>query len=154
MRNRTPLDEVPNLTEKWCSMLGLDIEAAFEPSSNELLFPNRLSLSGQDSSLLLAGKPQALDALQFLLHEAQGEKEESKLVYLDVQGIRLFRMRELVAMASLAAKKARVNGSFVFSSLTPKERRWVHLTIGSEPDLETASEGTGALKSLKVSRRA
>jgi len=154
MRNRTPLDEVPGLAQKWCAMLGLDIEAAFEPSGNELLFPNRLSLSGQDSSLLLAGKPQALDSLQFLLHEAQGEKEEYKLVYLDVQGTRLFRMRELVAMANLAAKKARDMGSFVFSSLTPKERRWVHLTIGCEPDLETASEGTGALKSLKVSRRA
>lgn len=154
MRNRTPLEEVPELAQKWCAMLGLNIEAAFEPSSNELLFPNRVSLSGPDASLLMAGKPQALDALQFLLHEAQGEKEESKLVYLDVQGIRLFRMRELVAMANLAAQKARATGSFVFSSLTPKERRWVHLTIGEEPDLETVSEGTGALKSLKVSRKA
>jgi predicted RNA-binding protein Jag len=135
-------------------MLGLDIEAAFEPSGNELLFPNRISLAGQDASLLLAGKSQPLDALQLLLHEAQGEREESKLAYLDVQGTRLFRMHELVAMANMAAQKARAVGSFVFSSLTPKERRWVHLTIGGERDLETASEGTGALKSLRVSRKA
>jgi predicted RNA-binding protein Jag len=154
MRNRTPLEEVPGLAKKWCAMLGLDVEAVFEPSGNELLFPNRMSLSGQDASLLLAGKPQPLDALQFLLHEAQGEKEESKLAYLDVQGTKLFRMREIVAMANMAAQKARAVGSFVFSSLAPKERRWVHLTIGEEHDLETVSEGTGALKSLRVSRKA
>jgi predicted RNA-binding protein Jag len=131
----------------------LDIEAAFEPSGDEILFPNRLALHGPDSSLLLSGRPQPLDALQFILHETQGERDESKLVYLDVHGTRLFRMRELVAMASIAVQKARASGSFVFSSLTPKERRWVHLAISGESDIETSSEGLGAVKSLRVSRK-
>ena len=152
MRHATPLQEIPSLVERWCALLGLGLQAKFEASGDELLFPNRVAITGPDAPCLLTGRAQALDALQFLLHEAQGERDDSKLAYLDVQGARLFRMRELVAMAGLAAQKARETGSYVFASLTPKERRWVHLTIGQEPDLETTSEGFGAAKSLKVVR--
>ena len=139
---------------KWCAYLGFNIEAKFEKSGNELLFPNRMSLTGPDASYLLSNRSQPLDAIQYLLHEAQGEKDDSKLVYLDAQGARLFRMRELVAMANMAAQKARETGSYVFASLTPKERRWIHLTISNnEDDLETRSEGVGTVKSLKVLRK-
>jgi predicted RNA-binding protein Jag len=141
------------LVKKWCGYLGFDIKVGFEGSGNELLFPNRMSLVGPDALHLLSDKSQPLEALQFLLHEAQGERESSKLVYLDVQGSRLFRMREMVAMAEIAAKKARETGSYAFVSLTSKERRWIHLTIGKESDLETHSEGFGAHKSLKVCRK-
>ncbi|MDR2697702.1 MAG: hypothetical protein LBB40_04415 [Holophagales bacterium] len=153
MRHATPLEEIPALAKKWCGYLGFDIETRFEESGNELLFPNRMSLIGQDALYLLSDKSHPLDALQFLLQEAQGEKDGSRLVYLDVKGARLFRMREMIAMANIAAQKARETGSYVFSSLTPKERRWIHLTIGDESDLETHSEGFGAHKSLKVLRK-
>jgi spoIIIJ-associated protein len=153
MRHATTLEGTLDLAVRWCAMLGLDVAARFEPSGNDRLFPNRLVLTGQDAAALLAGKAQALDALQHLLHEAQGERDDSHLVYLDVQGTRLFRMKELVAMAQMAGKKAREAGSFVFGSLTPKERRWVHITLGEEPDLETRSEGLGTVKKLKVVRR-
>jgi predicted RNA-binding protein Jag len=153
MRNVAPLQEIPALAKKWCACLGFEIDAVFEQSGDEELFPNRASLAGPDASRLLAGKSQPLDALQYLLHEAQGERDESKLVYLDVQGNRLFRMQELVAMANIAAQKARQTGSYVFASLTPKERRWVHLTIDRESDLSTCSEGFGATKALRVFRK-
>jgi len=154
MRHTTLLEDIPELAQKWCAYLGLGVEAIFEMSGDELLFPNRMVLAGPDASYLVASKALPLDALQFLLHEAQGEREEAKLVYLDVQGTRLFRMRELVAMAGLAAKKARQEGAYIFASLTPKERRWIHLVISQEEDLETISEGFGAIKSLKVTRKA
>ena len=47
---------------------------------------------------MAAAKGTALDALQFLIHEVQGEREESKLAYLDAQGARLFRMKEVKAI--------------------------------------------------------
>jgi len=153
MRRAMSIQEIPELVMRWCAQLGFDVEAKFEKSGNEVLFPNRMSLTGSDAFYLLSGKPQALDSLQFLLHEAQGERDDSRLVYLDAQGTRLFRMHELVAMANMAAQKARETGSYVFASLTPKERRWVHLTIRDQSDLETQSEGLGAVKSLKVIRK-
>ena len=153
MRHTVTLEEMPSLVVKWCGMLGLDVAAKYEPSGDDRLFPNRLALTGKDAALLLSGKSQALDALQYLLHEAQGERDDDRLVYLDAQGTRLFRMKELVAMAQMAAQKARQTGSFSFSSLTPKERRWIHMTLDDEPDIETHSEGLGAIKSLKVNRK-
>jgi predicted RNA-binding protein Jag len=153
MRHFAPLEEIPALAKKWCGYLGFEADAIFEQSGDEELFPNRMSLVGPDASCLLVGKSQPLDALQYLLHESQGERDESKLVYLDVQGNRLFRMQELVAMANIAAQKARQTGSYIFASLTPKERRWIHLTIDREEDLSTCSEGIGFAKTLKVFRK-
>lgn len=146
------LEALPELVVRWCGDLGLTVTAKFEPSGDEELFPNRLVLGGADAQWLLPNKGQALDALQFLLHEAQGEREEARLVYLDVQAFRLFRMIELKAMATLGAKKAREVGSFTFNTLSPRERRWIHLVLGREPDLTTASEGDGHFKTLKVTR--
>lgn len=153
MRQAVSLDALPEMAVAWCQNLGFTVKARFQPSGDEELFPNRLVLEGPDAQALLANKGQALDALQFLLHEAQGEREEAKLCYLDVQGFRLFRMTEIKAMAAMAAGRARQTGSHTFASLTPRERRWIHLTIAREADLTTESEGTGTLKSLKVLKK-
>lgn len=147
------IDDMPELAMRWCKELGLDIHAAFASSGDEQLFPNRLVLDGSDTQWLLANRGQALDALQFLLHEAHGERDETKLAYLDIQSFRLFRMQEVKAMAAFAMQKARELGSYTFASLSPRERRWVHTVVGREADLVTESEGTGTFKALKVARK-
>ena len=147
-------DELPALVERWAGLLGLSVTAAFEPSGNDALFPNRIAVGGADAAVLKANRGQALDALQHLLHEMQGERDEDKLAYLDADGMRLFRMREVVAMAGFAASKARELGSYSFGAMSPRERRWLHLTIGeTAPDLSTESEGTGHFKPVKVFRK-
>lgn len=154
MRKAVALEALPELTTTWCTELGLTVTARFQPSGDEELFPNRLVLEGPDAHCLLANKGQVLDSLQFLLHEAQGEREDGKLCYLDVQGFRLFRMTEIKAMAAMAVQKARQMGSFTFASLSPRERRWMHLTVAREAGLSTESEGTGTLKALRVFKKA
>jgi predicted RNA-binding protein Jag len=146
------LEQVPDSVVRWCGLLGLKVSAQPGASGDETLFPNRIVLDGPDAHWLTANKGLALDALQFLVHEAQGEREEKGQAYLDVQSFRLFRMKEVVAMAAMAADKARVMGSYTFSSLSPRERRWVHLVLSREPGFTTESEGTGTFKALKVSR--
>lgn len=153
MRKRTPLDGLPGLVDRWGKAMGLALTARFQDSGDDELFPNRMVLEGPDAVLFAAGRGAPLDALQFLLHEAQGEREDGKLVYLDVSGQRLFRMREIASMAEFAAGKARESGSYTFKSLTPRERRWVHLVVSRTPDLRSESEGTGTLKSLKILRK-
>jgi predicted RNA-binding protein Jag len=148
------LETVPEKVAQWAAQLGLRVEAAFEPSGDEALFPNRVLVKGDDASWLAANKGAAIDALQFLVHEAQGEREDSKLAYLDPQGTRLFRMKELKTMAAFATDKAQELGSFKLSGLTPRERRWVHLTISQVPGLGTESEGIGHIKTLKVFKSA
>ncbi len=147
-----PLEQAPEVMARWCRHLGFNVKAAFETSGDEALFPNRLVLSGPDAGWLSGNKGQVLDALQFLLHEAQGEREENRLVYLDAESYRLFRMKEVIAMAGFAAEKAKALGSYTFSSLSPRERRWVHMVLGRQPGFTTESEGTGTFKALKVTR--
>lgn len=153
-RRAVPLDQIPALAQAWCARLGLQVEARFEPSGDEELFPHRVVVEGPDASWLAASKGQALDALQHLLHEAQGERDENRVVYLDAQGARLFRMKELKAMAGLAAQAARDRGVYAFGPMSPRERRWIHLLIAREEGLASESEGTGHFKAVKVSRKA
>ncbi|HJU83945.1 MAG TPA: R3H domain-containing nucleic acid-binding protein [Holophagaceae bacterium] len=147
-------DQIPALVERWCGLLGLEVQAAAAPSGDEELFPNRIALKGPDAHVLAAAKGQALDALQFLVHEAQGERDEQKLAYLDAEGLRLFRMKEVLAMGAFAAQKARELGSYTFSPMSPRERRWIHLSVAKAgDDLTTESEGTGHFKPVKVLRK-
>jgi len=151
-KSSVSLEQAPERVTRWCQKLGLTVTAAFAPPGDEALFPNRLVISGADAAWLSGIKAQALDALQFLLHEAQGEREEAKLAYLDVESFRLFRMKEIIAMAGFAAEKAKAFGSYTFTSLSPRERRWVHMVLSRQPVFNTESEGTGTFKALKVTR--
>ncbi len=147
------LEAVPELVTRWSAQLGLKVEARYQPSGDEEAFPNRLLVSGPDADWLAASRGQALDALQFLVHEAQGEREDQRLAYLDVKGARLFRMQEVMAMGRLAAERAREVGSHTLGALSPRERRWVHLAVSREEGLATESEGTGTFKPVRVFRR-
>ena len=153
MRKRTPLEDLPGLLDRWSKALDLNVSARFQDSGDAELFPNRMVIEGPDAALFAAGRGAPLDALQFLLHEAQGEREDTKLVYLDVNGQRLFRMREIAAMAEFASNQTRQVGSYTFKSLTPRERRWVHVVVSRTADLRSESEGTGTLKSLQVLKK-
>jgi predicted RNA-binding protein Jag len=147
------LDVVPELIARWGAQLGLALEARFAPSGDEEAFPNRVAVAGPDAAWLGANRGLALDALQFLVHEAQGEREDQKLAYLDVKGARLFRMQEVMAMGQFAAGKARELGSHTLGALSARERRWVHLVVSREPGLGTESEGVGAFKPVRVFRK-
>ncbi|MDR3683400.1 MAG: hypothetical protein P4L11_06705 [Geothrix sp.] len=147
------LETVPELIARWGGLLGLALEARFAPSGDEEAFPNRVAVAGPDASLLGANRGVALDALQFLVHEAQGEREDQKLAYLDVKGARLFRMQEVMAMGQFAAQKARELGSHTLGALSARERRWVHLVVSREAGLGTESEGTGTFKPVRVFRK-
>lgn len=152
-RAHLSLDETPALLERWMGHLGLAVAALPAPSGDEQAFPNRIELRGGDAALLGAQKGQPLDALQHLLHERMGAREEGKQPFLDAGTLRLTRMRELKAMARLGAEKARELGAHTFAPLSPRERRWVHLEISAIGGLITESEGVGHFKTLKVIRK-
>lgn len=154
MRNHNAsLESVPELIARWMGHLGMRVDTRFQSSGDEEAFPNRLVVTGPDTDWLAANRGQALDALQFLIHEAQGERDDHKLAYLDVKGARLFRMQEVMAMGRLAAERARELGSHTLGALSARERRWVHLVVSREEGLGTESEGTGTFKPVKVFRK-
>ena len=50
------LETVPEKVAHWAGRLGLKVEAAFEPSGDETLFPNRVLVKGEDTSWLAANR--------------------------------------------------------------------------------------------------
>lgn len=152
-KSSASLEALPELIARWSSHLGLTVEARFAPSGDEEAFPNRMVITGPDADAYAANRGAALDALQFLVHEAQGEREDQKLAYLDVKGARLFRMQEVMAMGLFAADKARELGSHTLGALIARERRWVHLVVSRQEGMATESEGTGTFKPVRVFRK-
>lgn len=149
-RSHVSLEAAPALLEGWMGHLGLAVKALPAPSGDELAFPNRIELRGEDAALLGAEKGQPLDALQYLIQELVGEHDESKQPFLDAGSLRLARMKELKVMARFGADKAREMGFYAFAPLSPRERRWIHMEISAMDGFTTESEGTGHFKSLKV----
>lgn len=152
-KSSVSLEALPELITRWSTHLGLKVDAKFAPSGDEEAFPNRMVVGGPDADLYAASRGAALDALQFLVHEAQGEREDQKLAYLDVKGARLFRMQEVMAMGLFAADKARELGSHTLGALSARERRWVHLVVSRQEGMGTESEGTGTFKPVRVFRK-
>lgn len=152
-RDRLTLEHIPALLDAWMGHLGLAAKATPSPSGDEVAFPNRIELKGDDAASLGVQRGQPLDALQHLLHEQIGGHNEAHLPFLDAGTLRLARMRELKVMARFGAEKAAELGFYAFSPLTPRERRWIHLEVSTLEGFETESEGTGHLKSLKIIRK-
>ncbi len=151
-RRSLPLDQIPELAQAWCTRLGLQVQARFEASGDEELFPNRLVVEGADASWLAANKGQATTPLNSLLHEAQGAGRGQGR--LPRRQRRPAPHEEIKAMVGFAAQGARERGSYTFGPMSPRERRWIHLLIEREPGLSSESEGTGHFKAVKVSRQA
>jgi spoIIIJ-associated protein len=69
----------------------------------------------------------------------------------DVGGFRAAREAELRAMALHAADRVRKTGvPFVFGSMSPNERRIIHLTLAACEDLQTQSVGEGLDRKVKI----
>ncbi len=147
------LEDQPDRIASICKHLGLVVSARLAPSGDEVLFPNRITLEGQDAQWLLANRAAGLDALQYLLHEVQGDRDESRLAHLDVQSLRMFRMHEVKAMTNLAIQRARDLGKHTFGPMNSRERRWIHMLVTHEADLASESEGTGSVKALTITRK-
>jgi predicted RNA-binding protein Jag len=152
-RNTVTLESQPEMVVRLCGHLGLAVTARFQASGDDELFPNRLTVEGPDAQWFLANRGMGLDALQFLVHEAHGERDEGQVAHLDIHNARLFRLQELKVMTQMAITRTREMGSYTFGPLNSRERRWIHLLVAREADVVSESEGTGTLKTLKVFRK-
>jgi spoIIIJ-associated protein len=79
-------------------------------------------------------------------------KEERKNNFvLECKNFRKNRISALKKMAIQAGEKVKNNGRpYVFSPMTPAERRYIHLTLQEDRMLKTESLGDGFFKRVKV----
>ena len=113
--------------------------------------------SDDDLGLLIGKHGQTLSALQLIvaiMANRSLDPEERRRVIIDAEGYRARRDRALESMARSAAQGAKRSGQPVtISSLTPRERRIIHLTLADDPSVTTRSEGEDPDRSIIITAR-
>jgi len=113
--------------------------------------------SDQDIGLLIGKRGQTLAALQLIvaMMANRGQPPDGRRrIILDAEGYRARHDRALQAMARSAAQRAKRSGRPVtLSSLTPRERRIIHLALADDPSVTTRSEGEDPDRVIVVTAR-
>jgi len=110
--------------------------------------------SEDDVGLLIGKRGQTLSSLQLIvamMANREMPQEERRRIILDAEGYRARRDRALQTMALSAARRAKRSGRPVtMSSLTPRERRVIHIALAEDPGVSTRSEGEDPNRSVVV----
>lgn len=111
-----------------------------------------LNINTPDSGILIGKKGQTLEALQVVANIAASRiKSGAERIIVDTQNYRTRREQSLVRMARQTAQQVRrTRQSRLLEAMNPFERRLVHTALSSEGDIETASEGDGLYKRIRV----
>jgi spoIIIJ-associated protein len=114
-----------------------------------------LEVETEESAILIGRKGQTLEAIQVVANVAAGRlKDESTRIIVDTQDYRSRREKSLIRMAQQAADQVRrTRQSRLLEAMNPFERRLVHTALSQEGDIETASEGEGLYKRIRVQFR-
>ena len=112
-----------------------------------------LEVQGDTGGLLVGGRGQALEALQYLLTRAVRETRGQKGVQLEVdaENYRDRRRKGLQDMAlSLGEKAKRQRKTVTVDPLNAADRRVVEAALQDDPWLTTRSLGAGAYRRLLI----
>jgi spoIIIJ-associated protein len=152
----------PGLPQRARDILGrivglMGIQAEVEITADE---PEGVHLelhSSTDLGLLIGKRGQTLAALQLIvamMANRDQPPDRRRRIVLDAEGYRARRERALSATARSAADRAKRTGKPVsLESLTPRERRIVHLALADDPGVSTRSEGEDPHRSVIISPR-
>jgi spoIIIJ-associated protein len=114
-----------------------------------------IDILGQDLGMLIGRRGDHLSQLQYLVNLIANRRLESwTRVVIDVEGYRSRREESLVGLAERIGRQvARSRRPIVLEPMPPNERRIVHLTLRSNPDVTTESTGEGNLRRVTVQPR-
>lgn len=120
----------------------------YEGDEGELI----LDLTGGDLAILIGRHGKTLDALQFLVSTATARMIGYRYpIVVDVEGYKGRQREKLESVAYSAAERAvSQKRSVRLRPMTPYERRIIHITLASDPRVETASEGEGTARRVVV----
>jgi spoIIIJ-associated protein len=115
-----------------------------------------IDVLGQDLGMLIGRRGDHLSQLQYLVNLIANRRLDSwTRVVIDVEGYRTRREESLVGLAERIGRQvARSRRPIVLEPMPPNERRIVHLTLRSNPDVSTESTGEGNLRRVTVHPRA
>ncbi|MCL2403880.1 MAG: KH domain-containing protein [Coriobacteriia bacterium] len=126
---------------------GISIEE-FEGDEGEII----LDVTGEDVGVLIGRHGRTIDALQTVVSSMTTKKTGVRYpLSVDVEGYKHRRKQKVVDIARRAADRAkRTNRPVSLKSMTPHERRIVHVTLKGVDGVTSTSEGSGSYRHVVV----
>lgn len=110
-----------------------------------------VTLYGRDIALLRQNGGELLDSLQVLANKALAAREMEKRIELDVEAFKKEREERISRKALELAEEVRREGKVrTMRSMTPIERRIVHVTLRDAEGVTTESRGRGFHKRVAI----
>ena len=129
------LSFLKELTEK----MGLNLDITAKTGSSSVY----LNINGKDSGTVIGKRGQTLDAIQYLTSLVVNKENEKYIrVVVDAENYRAKREKTLEQLANrLADKVVKTKKSVRLEPMNPYERKVIHATLQSNPNVTTKSEG-------------
>jgi spoIIIJ-associated protein len=126
---------------------GISIEE-FEGDEGEII----LDVSGEDVGVLIGRHGRTIDALQSIVSAMTTKKTGIRYpLSVDVEGYKHRRKQKVVEIARRAADRARrTNRPVSLKSMSPHERRIVHMSLRGYDGVTSTSEGSGSNRHVVV----
>ncbi len=139
--NLTPVEDHPALdflretTEK----MGLHLDIKGKMSSSCIY----IDIKGKDSGTIIGKRGQTLDAIQYLTSLVVNKENDKYIrVVVDAEDYRAKREKTLEQLANrLADKVVKTKKNVRLEPMNPYERKVIHATLQSNPNVTTKSEG-------------
>ncbi|MCL2871288.1 MAG: KH domain-containing protein [Coriobacteriia bacterium] len=126
---------------------GISIEE-FEGDEGEII----LDVTGEDVGVLIGRHGRTIDALQAVVSAMTTKKTGIRYpLSVDVEGYKHRRKQKVVDIARRAVDRARrTNRPVSLKSMTPHERRIVHMFVKNMDDVTSTSEGSGSYRHVVI----
>lgn len=130
------------------NIIGVEVSVRTFEEANKLY----IEIVSDNAGLIIGKRGKTLEALQMLTNiVANKDVDNWKKVILDIENYRDRRENALKELAlKIALKVKRTGRSHFLEPMNPFERRIIHMTLQSDPSVDTRSEGNGNLKKVKI----
>lgn len=136
-------DKLSDVLDNLLGLLLLEGSYEIEDSDEAL----NVSIETKDAGRLIGARGESLEGLQLLVNQIMSRKVgegEFKRVILDVEGWRKQKEEELKRMAQEWGKQVQETGKDLeLESMSPWQRRVVHMVLGEMNGVESESVGEG-----------
>lgn len=114
-----------------------------------------LDIEGKDSGTIIGKRGQTLDAVQYLTSLVVNKDTEKYIrVVIDAENYRAKRERTLEQLANRLADKVKRTGKSVrLEPMNPYERKVIHATLQSRPEVTTRSEGEEPYRRVVIEKK-
>jgi len=135
----------------------MGIQATIDVSWGELIPPGKIrplmvDVRGDDLSILIGRRGEALSALQYITRLIVGKELKQPIaVVIDVEGYRARREGQLRRLARRMAEQAIETGrTMSLEPMPANERRIIHIELREDPKVETLSVGEGNRRKVTI----